>query len=121
MVLCTNVRPGRDHARSASASAVDRTRDRMVTVMSTRATPDVAAVFSAAVAERALRVACDVAGLDETGAELIRLGENALFRLSSQPVVVRIARTMDYLADAGKEVAVAHLTPDPQLPGAQAH
>jgi Ser/Thr protein kinase RdoA (MazF antagonist) len=93
----------------------------MVTGVSSRATPDVAAPFSAAVAERVLRVACDVAGLDETGAELIRLGENALFRLSSQPVVVRIARTMEYWADAVKEVAVAHWLAEHQFPAAEVY
>jgi hypothetical protein len=52
--------------------------------------------FSVLTAEHALRVACHSPGLDHTNAEPIRLGENALFRLSSQPVVVRISRTADY-------------------------
>lgn len=46
-------------------------------------------------------------GLDVSDAELIRLGENALYRLPAESVVVRIARTMDYWADAEKEVAVS--------------
>src|ERR1700751_2405468 len=50
--------------------------------------------------------ACGAAGLDPDGASLIRLGENAMFRLR-QPVVVRIARTAAYEPDARKEVAVA--------------
>ena len=50
--------------------------------------------------------ACEAAGLDADGASLIRLGENAMFRLR-QPVVVRIARTAAYEPDARKEVAVA--------------
>jgi Ser/Thr protein kinase RdoA (MazF antagonist) len=37
----------------------------------------------------------------------MRLGENALYRLADVPVVVRIARTMDYWEDADKEVSVA--------------
>jgi thiamine kinase-like enzyme len=50
--------------------------------------------------------ACGAAGLDADGASLIRLGENAMFRLR-EPVVVRIARTAAYEPDARKEVAVA--------------
>ncbi len=55
----------------------------------------------------ALRAACEAAGLDAAGAELLRLGENAIFRLKGQPVVARIARTVDYLPDVRTEVAVA--------------
>lgn len=77
--------------------------------------------FSVAAAEHALRVACCASGLDHTNAELMRLGENALFRLSSKPVVVRIARTMDYWADVVKEVGVAHWLAEHQVPAAQAH
>src|SRR4051812_34095276 len=51
--------------------------------------------------------ACRRLGLDSEGAELIRLGENALWRLRRHPTVVRIARLADYYDDAVKEVAVA--------------
>lgn len=51
--------------------------------------------------------ACRAAGLDGSGAELIRLGENALFRLASVPVVVRVARGHEWLPTARKEVAVS--------------
>jgi aminoglycoside phosphotransferase (APT) family kinase protein len=54
-----------------------------------------------------LRAACGLVGLDPQGAELIRLGQNAIYGLSSAPVVVRIARGADYMAEATKEVAVA--------------
>lgn len=37
----------------------------------------------------------------------MRLGENAVYRLAADPVVVRTARTVDYLADVQTEVAVA--------------
>jgi aminoglycoside phosphotransferase (APT) family kinase protein len=63
--------------------------------------------FTSAGAARVLRAACRTAGLDERGAELVRFGENALFRLASVPVVVRIARGKEWLFTARKEVAVA--------------
>ena len=43
----------------------------------------------------------------QAGAELLRLGENAIYRLAQDAVVVRIARTMGYWDDACKEVDVA--------------
>jgi hypothetical protein len=54
-------------------------------------------------------------------AELIRPGENALFRLSSQPVVVRMARTVDYWGDVVKEVEVARWLAEQQIPAARLH
>ena len=54
-----------------------------------------------------LEEACSDAGLQSNGAELIRMGENALFRLPRDRVVVRIARSTEVLGDARKEVAVA--------------
>jgi aminoglycoside phosphotransferase (APT) family kinase protein len=57
--------------------------------------------------QRILRAACDEAGLDARDAELIRLGENALYRLPHESTVVRIARGPDYQADAEKEVHVS--------------
>ncbi|MCQ9133061.1 phosphotransferase enzyme family protein [Streptomyces hilarionis] len=63
--------------------------------------------FTSAGAARVLRAACQRAGLDDRGAELIRFGENALFRLASAPVVVRIARGKEWVSTARKEVAVA--------------
>jgi aminoglycoside phosphotransferase len=65
------------------------------------------ASFSAEETARTLVKACLAAGLDSQGAGLMRLGENALYRLSAVPVVVRIARTVDYLADVRTEVGVA--------------
>ncbi|GAA3552624.1 aminoglycoside phosphotransferase family protein [Amycolatopsis ultiminotia] len=56
---------------------------------------------------RVLVAACRAAGLDPAGASLMRLGENALFRLRSAPVVVRIARNMSHWETAVKEVSVA--------------
>jgi Ser/Thr protein kinase RdoA (MazF antagonist) len=63
--------------------------------------------FSQQDAHRALIAACEQAGLDSRGAVPMRIGENALFRLASAPVVVRVARSAHLLADVRKEVAVA--------------
>ncbi|MFE7929975.1 aminoglycoside phosphotransferase family protein [Streptomyces sp. NPDC057456] len=63
--------------------------------------------FTSARASRVMRAACHAAGLDDGGSELIRLGENALFRLASAPVVVRVARGEEWLPKAQREVAVS--------------
>jgi hypothetical protein len=63
--------------------------------------------FSAERARRTLDLACGAAGLDPGGAELLRLGENAVYRLRTVRLVARIARTLDYLPDVEIEVAVA--------------
>jgi aminoglycoside phosphotransferase (APT) family kinase protein len=86
----------------------------------TDATKD-AAPFSAAVAEEVLVTACALAALDGSGARLLRLGENALFHLPAEAVVVRIARTMDYWRDAVKEVSVSRWLASSQFPAARVH
>ncbi|WP_405967702.1 aminoglycoside phosphotransferase family protein [Streptomyces sp. NBC_00015] len=63
--------------------------------------------FTSARAGAVMRAACRATGLDCRGAELIRLGENALFRLASVPVVVRVARGEEWLPKAQREVAVS--------------
>ncbi|MFJ8723600.1 aminoglycoside phosphotransferase family protein [Streptomyces sp. NPDC093269] len=63
--------------------------------------------FTSARATRVMRAACQAAGVDDRGAELIRLGENALFRLASAPVIVRVARGEEWLPKARTEVAVS--------------
>lgn len=68
-----------------------------------------------------LQLACEKADLKSEGADLIRLGENALYRLRSDPVVVRIARTLDYSEDAGKEVHVARWLAAIEFPAARLH
>jgi aminoglycoside phosphotransferase (APT) family kinase protein len=75
--------------------------------------------FSATVAEAVLHTACEMAGMDSRNARLIRLGENALFHLPAQSVVVRIARTMDYWGDAANEVAVSSWLADSQFPASR--
>lgn len=51
--------------------------------------------------------ACTQLGLASSDAGLVRLGENAIYRLSSAPLVVRIGRDMDHWLAAIKEVGVA--------------
>jgi Ser/Thr protein kinase RdoA (MazF antagonist) len=63
--------------------------------------------FSPASTSGVLATVGESLGLDTSDGELIRLGENALYRLPTERMVVRIARTMDYWKDAEKEVAVA--------------
>jgi hypothetical protein len=51
--------------------------------------------------------ACELAGLDGDGAELLRIGENAICQLAGAPVVVRIARAADRLGRVTKELCIA--------------
>jgi hypothetical protein len=67
-------------------------------------------------AHRALVAACEYAGLDSRAAVPIRIGENALYRLVSDPVVVRIARSADRLSDVQKEVGVARWLEEADFP-----
>jgi len=76
--------------------------------------------FTSADASATLAQACSLADLSSDEAQLIRLGENAIYRLEQQGVVVRIARSIDILKDAQKEVAVASWLRDAGLPGAEA-
>lgn len=58
-------------------------------------------------ARAALAIACRTVGVDAVGAVLIRLGENAVFRLQAAPIVARVGRSADRLSDAEREVRVA--------------
>ncbi|GHH68746.1 hypothetical protein GCM10018793_00020 [Streptomyces sulfonofaciens] len=69
--------------------------------------PDGRQDFTAETAGTALREACAVARIDASGAELLRLGSNAVYRLPSAPVIVRIARDVDAAAEMERAVAVA--------------
>jgi hypothetical protein len=73
-------------------------------------------VFSAGAAGRALALASEQVGLDAAGATLMRMGENAIYRLAAEPVVVRVARSTDLLPDVRKEVAVARWLDSAGLP-----
>lgn len=64
--------------------------------------------FGADSARRVLARACRAANISDEGAELMRLGENALFRIPDRGgVVVRIARRMNYWSDVQNEVNVS--------------
>ncbi|MER6751846.1 aminoglycoside phosphotransferase family protein [Streptomyces fungicidicus] len=75
--------------------------------------------FTSAEATRVMVRACRAAGLDERDAELIRLGENALFRLTSAPVIVRVPRGQEWLTTARKEVAVSRWLTEEGFPAAR--
>jgi thiamine kinase-like enzyme len=51
----------------------------------------------------------------------MRIGENALFHLPKEGIVVRIARAMDYWADATKEVNVARWLAEHHVLAAEPH
>jgi aminoglycoside phosphotransferase (APT) family kinase protein len=75
--------------------------------------------FSQETTRVVLREACQRIGASDDGAELLRLGENAIYRLSSKPLVVRIARSARMWDDATKEVAVAHWLKRSGVPAAR--
>ncbi|MEU1875774.1 aminoglycoside phosphotransferase family protein [Streptosporangium sp. NPDC020072] len=75
--------------------------------------------FTAAEARKALDAACQKNGLPVDDAKLIRLGENAIFQLSAEKVIVRIARGIEVLPDVMKEVAVADWLRESGLPAAE--
>jgi aminoglycoside phosphotransferase (APT) family kinase protein len=77
--------------------------------------------FSPETTRPILDEACRTAKLDPRGATLIRLGENALYRLNSAPIVARIARDMDHWASADKEVKIARWLREVGFPAAEVY
>ncbi|MER5575563.1 phosphotransferase enzyme family protein [Streptomyces massasporeus] len=75
--------------------------------------------FTSARAAQVMSAACRAAGLDDGGAKLLRLGENALFRLASVPIIVRVTRGRQWLTTARKEVAVSRWLADEGYPAAR--
>ncbi|QDY79762.1 phosphotransferase family protein [Streptomyces qinzhouensis] len=67
----------------------------------------VGGMFTAEAAGVVLVSACRTAGFDPAGAELLRLGSNAVYRLAGTPVIVRIARDPGSLPDMTRAVRVA--------------
>ena len=72
--------------------------------------------FSAAETRRTLEIACGAVGLEAQGAELLRIGENAIYRLVSVSLVARIARTIRYLPAIEAEVAVTRWLESVEFP-----
>jgi Ser/Thr protein kinase RdoA (MazF antagonist) len=69
--------------------------------------PDAAAGFSSTAILPTLNEACAQAGWSSDRAKLLRLGENAIYKLAADPVVVRIARSADRLPRVRRELCVA--------------
>ncbi len=63
--------------------------------------------LTSATAASALAAACHEVGLDPSKAQLIRIGENALYAMPSERLVVRIARSVDLLVRVQREVDTA--------------
>ncbi|RMB87415.1 phosphotransferase family protein [Streptomyces shenzhenensis] len=76
--------------------------------------------FTAEGLEPVLQESCATAGLDSRGAELLRLGSNAVYRLTSLPVIVRIARDRSVLADMDRAVGVARWLETQDFPAMRA-
>jgi thiamine kinase-like enzyme len=53
------------------------------------------APFTAETTRESLLAACRAVRLDPRGAELVRMGENALYRLQSAPIMVRVGRSVE--------------------------
>lgn len=75
--------------------------------------------FTAIEARKTLDAACRENGLHTENAKLIRLGENAIFQLSTEKIIIRIARSPEVFPDATKEVAVAEWLRESGLPAAE--
>jgi len=65
--------------------------------------------------------AARAAGLSPDGAELLRIGENAIYRLAHDPVVVRIARSAARMDTARRELCVAQWLEHNAIPTIQVH
>jgi aminoglycoside phosphotransferase (APT) family kinase protein len=75
--------------------------------------------FSERNTREALELACRAVGLHAEGARLMRLGENAIYALADEPIVVRIARSPDALDDVRKEMRVARWLAANEFPAAR--
>jgi len=72
--------------------------------------------FSSSAALSVLQGACRQARLSGDGADLLRIGENAIFRLTSGPIVVRIVRSADRLPRVKRELCIARWLAAAQVP-----
>lgn len=71
-------------------------------------------------AHRALVAVCEEVGLKSEGAELIRIGSNAVFRLRTVPLIVRISPDTTELDSARRQVAVAQWLASEKYPATRA-
>jgi transcriptional regulator with XRE-family HTH domain len=114
---------GRGHLRLVELTAsilVVRHADAGSPSLASVATTDTNGRFDSTSAVAVLTSACTMAGLESEDAELLRLGENAIFRLRGSACVVRIGRNMSHWADATKEVAVSAWLTAHEYPAAEA-
>src|SRR5690242_9736896 len=72
--------------------------------------------FTTETAGAVLLEACAAAELDASGAELVRLGSNAVYRLAVRPVVVRIASDRGALPEMERAVRAARWLEQERFP-----
>lgn len=77
--------------------------------------------FSTSVADSVLRSTCEHVGLDPRGARLLRLGENAIYGLEDQSIVIRIARSSQRLERVKQELCVARWLKQAAVPAVEVH
>lgn len=77
--------------------------------------------FSKSLADSALQAACEQADLDVESARLLRIGENAIYAVEKQQVVIRIARSGERLARAKKELCIARWLQTAGVPAVQVY
>ncbi|WP_243789754.1 phosphotransferase enzyme family protein [Saccharopolyspora gloriosae] len=71
------------------------------------------ATFTPQTTRQVLETASEAAGVDPRGAELVRMGENAMFRLATAPIIARVGRSVS----AGrKETRIASWLASHQFP-----
>ncbi|MEW9533595.1 phosphotransferase enzyme family protein [Microbispora sp. NPDC049125] len=80
-----------------------------------------AADFTPQVLTDVVTATCRTVELDPAGAELLRLGENAIYRLASEGVIARIARGHDRLPVMEKELCVAAWLQASGVPAIEPH
>lgn len=74
------------------------------------------ATFTPQTTREVLETASEIAGVDPRGAELVRMGENAMFRLASAPIIARVGRS---ITAGRKETRVANWLASHQFPAAR--
>ena len=77
--------------------------------------------FTSSITDDVLEAACHEVGLEADGASLLRFGENAIYGLEQQPVVVRIARSAAKMPRAGRELCVARGLAAADIPAARVY